>query len=155
LNDVKNKEDRMTSTLLELERKIQELQDIEAIKKLKAMYWNSVDAQRWDVLPGCFAEDIIFESPFFGRMEGKDYITKVLKRAMRNVKTLHQGHNPEIEITGSVSAKGRWVLNDCVQTTDNQLSRGYGRYEDDYIRENGTWKIKKSILTYVFQEKSS
>lgn len=145
----------MTGSFLELERKIQELQDIEAIKKLKARYWNSVDAQQWAVLADCFAEDVTFESPFFGRMEGRDYIVKVLKRAMRNVKTTHQGHNPEVEIIDSSSAKGRWALNDCVEMPDKQFSRGYGRYEDEYIKQDGTWKIMKSILTYIFQEKSS
>ncbi len=144
----------MTSTVLELERKIQELQDLEAIKQLKARYWSSVDAQQWDTLADCCTEDMVFENPFFGRMEGRDYIIKVLKRAMRNVKTAHQGHNPEIEIMDHSSAKGKWGLNDCVGTTDKQFSRGYGRYEDDYVKENGAWKIKKSVLTYVFQEKS-
>jgi hypothetical protein len=141
-------------TILDLERKIQVLEDIEAIKRLKAIYWNSVDTQQWDNLADCFAEDIVFESPFFARMEGRDYIVKVLKRAMRNVKTAHQGHNPQIEIIDNSAAKGRWVLNDCVGMADKQFSRGYGYYEDDYIRENGGWRIKKSVLTYTFQERS-
>jgi len=140
---------------LELERKVQELQDIEEIIKLKARYWRSVDTQQWDILAECFTENIIFESPFFDCMEGKTYVVKVLKRAMTNVKTFHQGHNPEIEITDRSSARGRWALNDCVETGDRQFSKGYGRYEDEYVKDGGAWKIKKSVLTYVFQEKST
>ncbi len=142
----------MTTAVLQLERKIQELQDIEAIKKLKARYWNSVDAQRWDDLADCFVEDTVFETSFFGRMEGKNHIIRVLKRAMKNVKTAHQGHNPEIEIISDSAASGRWALNDCVGTLGRQFSRGYGRYEDDYVKDNGAWKIKKSVLSYTFRE---
>ena len=131
------------------------LEDLEAIKKLKARYWSSVDAHQWEALADCCAADMVFENPFFGRMEGRDYIIKVLKRAMRNVKTAHQGHNPDIDIIDNSSAKGTWALNDCVGMADQQFTRGYGRYEDDYVKENGAWKIKKSALTYVFQEKSA
>jgi hypothetical protein len=139
----------------ELERRIQVLEDIEAIRKLKARYWNSVDAKQWENLAECYAEDVVFESPFLGKMEGRDYIVKVLKRAMRNIKTAHQGHNPEIEIRDETAAWGKWALNDCVETPDNKILKGYGHYEEDYIKENGFWKIKKSILTYVFRESSS
>jgi len=144
----------VTTRVLELERKIQELQDIEAIKKLKARYWNDVDAQQWDDLADCFSQDTVFDTPFFGRMEGRDHIIRVLKRAMRDVKTAHQGHNPEIEIIDSSSAKGRWALNDCVGTGSKQFSRGYGCYEDEYVKDNGAWKIKQSVLTYTFQERT-
>ncbi len=97
------------NTISDLERKIQVLEDIEAIKKLKAKYWNSVDTKQWDNLADCYTEDVVFDSPHLGRMEGRDFIVKVLKRAMKNVKTAHQGHNPEIEIIDNVTAKGRWA----------------------------------------------
>jgi ketosteroid isomerase-like protein len=138
----------------DLEHRIRVLEDIEAIKRLKAKYWNSVDNRQWDSLTECYAPDVVFESPQLGRMEGRDYIVKVLKRAMKNVKTAHQGHNPEIEISGDSAARGRWALNDRVEMPDNKFFKGYGRYEDEYIKENGAWKIKSSLLTYIFQESS-
>ena len=139
-------------TLSDLERKIQILEDIEAIKKLKARYWNSVDTQQWDNLADCYAEDVIFESPHLGRVEGRDFIVKVLKRAMKNVKTAHQGHNPEIDITAETTATGRWALNDRVEMADRKIFQGCGHYEEDYIKQAGRWKIKRSRLTYIFQE---
>jgi ketosteroid isomerase-like protein len=142
------------SMLSDLERKIQILEDIEAIKRLKAKYWNSVDNKQWDNLADCLTEDFVFESPQLGLMEGKNYIVKVLKRATKSVRTAHQGHNPEIEITGETIARGRWALNDRVETADNQFIKGYGQYEEEYIKENGSWKINKSRLTYIFQESS-
>lgn len=139
----------------DLQRRIQVLEDIEAIKKLKAKYWNSVDTKQWEGLTECYTADVIFECPLLGRVEGRDFIVKVLKRSMKNVKTAHQGHNPEIEIISETTARGKWALNDHVEMPDNQFFKGYGHYEDDYVKENGFWKIKKSILTYAFQESSN
>ena len=140
------------SAISDLERRIQVLEDKEAIKKLKAQYWHSVDNKQWDNLAECFTEDVVFESPHLVKMEGRDFIVKVLKRAMKNVKTAHQGHNPVIEITVDNTASGRWALNDRVELPDNKFFQGYGYYEEEYVKENGSWKIKTSKLTYIFQD---
>jgi hypothetical protein len=137
-----------------LESRIRTLEDIEAIKRLKAKYWNSVDTKQWENLAECFAVDAVFASPFLGEMTGRDHILRVLKRAMKNVKTSHQGHNPEIEIIDRTTARGRWALNDHVEMPGSLSMAGYGHYEEDYINENGAWKIKRSKLTYIFQEGS-
>ncbi len=86
------------STLADLEKKIRVLEDIEAIKRLKARYWNSVDTKQWDDLADCYSEDVVFECPYLGEMEGREFIIKVLKRSMKNVKTSHLVHTPYIEI---------------------------------------------------------
>jgi hypothetical protein len=138
----------------DLERRVRVLEDIEAIKRLKARYWNSVDNQQWDNLAACYAEDVVFESPWLGRMEGSGHIVRVLKRAMKNIRTAHQGHNPDIEIQSDTSARGRWALNDRVEMPDNKCLQGYGHYEDEYIKENGAWKIKSSVYTYLLQKNS-
>ena len=142
------------SAMPDLERRIQALEDVEAIKKLKARYWYAVDTRQWDELATCFAGDAVFDVPRLGRMEGGALIVKVLKRAMRNVTTAHQGHNPEIEVTGDATARGRWALNDRVRLPDGGSLNGCGHYDEEYVKENGSWKIRKSRLTYVFQEAS-
>lgn len=140
------------STMPDLEHRIRILEDIEAIKNLKARYWRSVDLQQWDNLADCYTEDVVFDDAHFGKMEGRSYIVKVLKRAMKNVKTVHQGHNSEIEILDDTTARGRWTLNDRVATSDRVVMTGYGIYEDTYLKVGGSWKIKYSKLTYIFQE---
>jgi ketosteroid isomerase-like protein len=136
----------------DIERRIRILEDIEAIKNLKARYWRSVDLQQWENLADCYTEDVVFDDAHFGRMEGRSYIVKVLKRAMRNIKTIHQGHNPEIEVLDDTTARGRWTLNDRVETPDGVVMAGYGIYEDDYVKLGDSWKIRSSKLTYIFQE---
>ena len=139
------------SELTDLEVRLQNLEDIEAIKTLKAKYWNSIDSKQWDSLSECYAEDVVFDDAHFGRLEGRDYIVKVLKRAMKNIRTSHHGHNPEIEIITNTSARGRWAMNDCIEIPDQRTMQGYSFYQDEYIKVNGFWKIKKSKLTYLIQ----
>jgi ketosteroid isomerase-like protein len=141
--------------LSDLEKRIHRLEDIEAIKRLKAKYWNSVDRKDWDRLAECLAEDCTFDTPQLKAMQGRDFIVKVLQRAMRDVKTAHQGHNPEIEILTETTAAGRWALNDRVEIQGGKSFSGYGHYDEEYAKENGAWKICKSRLTYLFQENPS
>ncbi len=142
------------SIISDLEHRIQTIENIEAIRRLKAKYWNSIDIKQWETLSECYAEDVIFDDAHFGRMEGRDYIVKVLKRAMKSVSTAHHGHNPEIEILTDTTARGRWALNDWVKIDGQDFMKGCSLYEDEYVKVNGSWKIKKSKLTYLFQEKS-
>jgi hypothetical protein len=140
------------NNLSELEKRIRILEDIEAIKKLKAKYWNSVDRKQWQDLAACLTGDCSFDSPQLHVMEGREYIVKVLQRAMRGVITAHQGHNPQIEILTETTAKGRWALNDRVEMSNHRYFRGYGHYEDEYLKQDDQWKIRKSKLSYIFQE---
>ena len=139
------------SELSELERKIQGLEDFEAIKRLKARYWNSLDNKQWETLADCYAEDVIFDDAHLGRMEGREHIIRVLKRAMKDIRTSHQGHNPEIEIITESSARGRWAMQDFVEISDRKSIQGYSIYEDEYVKINGSWQIKKSKLYYLIQ----
>jgi ketosteroid isomerase-like protein len=143
------------SDAAEMERRLSRLEDLEAIKRLKAKYWNSVDRHEWDKLAECLTEDCSFETPMMAPMQGRDFIVRVLKRAMRTVTTAHQGHNPEIEIESDGAAHGRWALNDLVRTPEGGLLKGYGHYEEQYVKQDGAWKIRSSRLTYLFQAKES
>ena len=43
----------------DLESRLAALEDIEAIKKLKARYLRCVDNRLWDEMNECFAEDVV------------------------------------------------------------------------------------------------
>ena len=139
----------------ELERRIQVLEDIEAIKRLKAKYWHCVDGKDWDGLGDCLAEDFVFDNPHLGVMEGRDYVVKVLKKIMKDVTTSHQGHTPEIDIISEAVAVGRWALNDRVETPDKGFFSGRGIYQEEYIKVDGRWKISRSKLTYALRDSST
>ena len=71
-----------------------------------------------------------------------------------HVLTVHHGHNAEIDLTGDTTATGRWALNDYVLNTQtNKGTRGYGHYEDEFVKADGGWKMKKVTVAHVCKER--
>ena len=137
--------------LQELRARIRTLEDIEAIKKLKARYWLSVDRKLWDEFGECFTEDAIMDVPPVTHWQGRKEIVQTLSKVLSTFITVHQGHHADIEITSETTAKGIWAMYDNLQ--DKRLNtklEGYGFYEDEYVKENGRWKIKNLKLTRFF-----
>ena len=141
----------------DLEVRITALEDIEAIKKMKAKYWRSVDKSLLDDLAECFTEDAVADFGHHGPFQGKEAIMDFFKQgrdpAHDPVTRTHQGHNPEIELTGDTTAKGVWQL--WFYAIDNQSNRGRrsaGYYADEYVKEAGQWKHKDTSISYVFRE---
>ena len=58
----------------DLEQRIAQLEDIEAIKKLKANYCLHVDHANEEGWVSLFTEDAVWESDKFGRFEGREAI---------------------------------------------------------------------------------
>ena len=56
----------------DLEERIAQLEDIEAIKKLKASYCLHVDHANEEGWVSLFTEDAVWESDKFGRFEGRE-----------------------------------------------------------------------------------
>ena len=137
-----------------LERRIQAIEDVEAIKKVKIKYWNSLDDKRWDDLADCFTEDFVYESLARGKVEGRDKFMELVTKGLEHAVTVHQGHNPDIELTTDTTARARWAINYYEKYPD-RFVRGYGYYEDQYVKHNGNWKIKSSLDVARFIENSS
>jgi hypothetical protein len=129
------------------------LLDTEAIKKLKAKYWRCVDNKLWDELAEVFTEDATLE---YGTTnpKGREAIIEFLKNSTGNKKivTIHQGHNPEIEIIDEAKAKGIWALHDYLIFGSRMSLNGWGYYHDEYVKINGEWKIKSTKITRIREE---
>ena len=64
--------------------------------------------------------------------------------------SIHHGHAPEIEITSDTTAKGRWQLYDCICNIPAKTAfMGWGYYEDEYVKEQGKWKIKITKISHM------
>ena len=138
--------------LNDIERRIRVLEDIEAIRKLKSKYWRCVDRKLWDEIVECFTEDMVL-SVFSKLIEGRNECVQFLKDGMTQIISAHQGHQAEIEITSESTAKATWVLNDLLLDMQPGVNfTGFGYYEDEYVKEDGNWKIKRSKLAYYFTQ---
>ena len=137
--------------LQELRARVRVLEDIEAIRKLKARYWLSVDRKLWDDFGECFTEDAVMDVPPVTHWQGRKEIVQSLSKILASFITVHQGHHVDIELTSDTTAKAIWAMYDNLQDKRlNTKMEGYGFYEDEYVKENGRWKIKKLKLTRFF-----
>jgi uncharacterized protein (TIGR02246 family) len=127
---------------------LQELLDIEAIKQLKARYFRCMDTKDWDGFRNVFTADAVLEAEGRHR-EGGDNIAAFISKLLADVATVHHGHMPEITITGPDTATGIWAMFDYVEFPKHPEAsfRGYGHYIEEYVREDGDWRIRRLILT--------
>jgi hypothetical protein len=124
------------------------LEEIEAIKRLKARYFRLMDTKQWDQWGDVFTEDAhLAASPdpnetFHGRTD----IVKRVSAVLRDARTVHHGHMPEIELTGPDTAIGIWAMYDFVDMPQLVL-HGWGHYHEEYAKQGGAWRIRRSRLT--------
>ena len=133
-----------------------ELQEIEAIKQLKYRYFRFLDTKSWGELADCFVPDAssAYDEGRYA-FAGRDAIIGFLKRALgrASLVTMHHGHHPEITLTSATTATGIWYLEDLVIDTDrNTMLRGAAFYRDEYVREDGAWKLRATGYRRTFEE---
>ena len=141
--------------LSELEKRIRVIEDIEAIKKLKAKYFRCVDKKLWEEMETVLTEDAVADYGMgIELLQGRKAIMEFLKKNLDrdSMISVHQGHNPEIEITSDTTARGVWVLNDRLIIQTIATLNGWRYYEDEYVKLNGEWKKKSTKITNILEE---
>lgn len=141
--------------LEELKNRLETLEAVEAIKKLKARYCQRADERDAEGFANLFTEDGVFEGGTFGRGQGWAGVATFLRGVQQQSLpfALHYVMNPIIEVRGD-TATGRWyLLEPCTMVTEGSQTQavwGTARYEEEYVKVNGEWKFKKVHLMPVF-----
>lgn len=135
----------------ELAQRVQEQEDIEAIKKLKARYCLYVDTGEPDKVADLFVEQAVWDGGVVGRYEGREAIRTFMRNLPQLLSfALHYVMNPLIEIQGD-RATGQWYLSEpCTMVKGNQAVWGTARYEDRYVKVGGEWKFQEVRLIPAF-----
>jgi hypothetical protein len=138
----------------ELEKQVRILTDIEAIRKLKAVYFRSVDQNLWDELEEVFTGDATADYGPDIKLEGRKAIIDFLKKTVGRdtFTTAHHGHNAEIEITGEATARAKWALQDRLIITGISTLTGWGYYDEEYVKQDGRWRIKSTAISRLLEE---
>jgi uncharacterized protein (TIGR02246 family) len=125
------------------------MDDIEAIKQLKARYFRTLDTKDWDGYRQVFTDDVVMDTTEAGGtiVTGVDELLAFLGDALAGTTTVHQGHMPEIALTSGTTATGVWALHDIVIWPDGTRLDGFGHYHEAYVKGDGQWRIKTSKLT--------
>ena len=144
---------------------IEMLLAIEEIKKLKARYFQRLDAKDWEGLANLFTADAVIDYSGHPRdlmqHHGRNDITPApegwvfiggkaavsfLSPLLADVISVHHGHDPQVTITGADSATGFWSLYDRLEFA-SEVYHGYGHYQEVYRLEGGRWLISGLVLT--------
>ena len=129
--------------LAQLEQRLTRMEDLEAIKQLKARYCAICDDDHNpDQITTLFVADGIWEAGF-GTAQGHAELRQLFQRAQQRISSSHHMvTNPIIEVEGN-RAKGTWYFLGLFTERANNEARWVAlRYEDDYIKVNGTWKYQ-------------
>ncbi len=133
-----------------------DLQEIEAITRLKYTYCRCLDEKRWDEMAQCLTEDATAaysdgQYSFAGRPAIMQFLRDAL--AGHHMVTSHRVHQPEIDLTSATTATGIWALDDIViETNANIVIRGAAFYHDEYAKVGGLWKIRHTGYRRIYEE---
>jgi hypothetical protein len=149
-------------TMADLEKRIKNIEDVEAIKQLHYKYILGLNEQDFESMIECFADDII-EEGILPRQKhnGKAALAKMLRKMAQDQKAekLWKGGqqliHPIITVDGD-NAKGIWTwfrLGMPHEFTSRQgrqvmlMEPWEARYDMEYRKINGEWKMSKLIFT--------
>jgi SnoaL-like domain len=125
------------------------MDDVEAIKQLKARYCRLMDTKDWVAFRQLFTEDVEVDSSASGGsvVTGADAFLEFLVDAIGDVVTVHQCHTPEIDTSSHTTATGVWAMEDMLRFPDGSELHGYGHYHETYEKSSEGWRISSSKLT--------
>jgi len=127
-----------------LAARITRLEDLEAIKQLKARYCEICDDDHDpERITGVFTEDGIWEGKGIGRAEGHEEIRALFERFQKAIRfSQHMTMNPVIEVDGE-SARGTWYFfGPFTMEEGNQALWQACRYHEQYRKAAGKWLIQ-------------
>ena len=142
----------------DIEKRIQVLEDLEAIKTLKALYCYLVDAaiagdsSKWDELLEHFADDAWADFELLGRYEGIEGVSGLFKETVASLLSYsaHMVSNPILQVNGD-EARGKWYVHvPLTGKSENMAGWLQGRYDEEYVKKNGEWKWKSITATFDF-----
>ena len=134
-----------------LQAKAQRIKDSNDIKRLQRAYGYYLDEAMWDELSDLFSDDASVEYARDGLYRGKDRIREYFYRLGNMRSGLEEGQlnehfqlMPVITLSeDGMTARGRWRAVILAGRFQEAALWGEGPYENEYVKDNGVWKISK------------
>jgi hypothetical protein len=140
---------------------IDDLLEIESIRKLRILYSYYLDAGELDALVDLFTDDAVCEFGPYGVWTGKPMIAENYEKVERPIlekgpfQSLHANTNHWVELTGPGEAVGRLYLIDLAvgRPANENPMIWLGAYDEAYRKVGGAWKICRSSLQFMWPER--
>jgi hypothetical protein len=143
----------------ELEAKVAELYDREAIRDLRFRYHECINEAQMAEIPDLFTEDGELEFGYLGHAKGREQIMKFFgglagerttdgspRRGLYRVKQFI--HNHVLHVHGD-RADGYAYL-EAKPVYNGEAYVVAARYNDEYVKRDGRWRFSKMSLTPFF-----
>ena len=126
-----------------LERRMDVLENIELIKKLKARYVRACDLKKPDEIRDCFIQDADIDFTLAKWDNRDDFVDYYIRWGTPVTKIdIHHAMNGVVEITGPDTASGVWSLFYYGINQDNGMAvQAANTYWDRYVFREGRWWI--------------
>ena len=138
----------------DLERRVQILEDIEAIKQLKAEYADACDDMyNPERMKDLFTKDAVWdgEKEGFGKHVGLDAICKFMTEVKDGLQFgVHWFLQPRIKLTSETEAEGVWYLWQTSTMASGKDIFLSGLEFDKYRKDNGVWKMSYMELKLFY-----
>jgi hypothetical protein len=137
--------------IVDLQAEADKIEAVSAVRRLQRAYGYYVDKAEWDQVADLFADDGTIEIGLDGVYVGKERIRKYLYALGGGQKGLREGElNEHMQLQPFVtvaadgqSAKARWRAFIMAGQHGKSAVWGEGPYENEYVKQDGVWKIKK------------
>lgn len=134
-----------------LEERKRRIEDSNAIKRLQRAYAYYMEEALWDEVLQLFSEDATFEFARDGVYVGKARIRDYLHALGDGQQGLREGQltdhlmlMPVLTLADDgMTARARWNTIMLLGTHGMEASWGEGPYENEYVKEDGIWRISK------------
>lgn len=134
-----------------LKDKVRRIKDSNDIKRLQRIFGYYFDRGLWDEMKDLFSDDAVLEYARDGVYVGKERIKEYFYAFGGNQSGLREGQlnehfqlMPVITLSNDgMTAKGRWRDLSLQGQYGETAFWGEGPYENEYVKEDGIWKISK------------
>lgn len=133
---------------IDLAARLGALEDLEAIRQLKARYFLACDRKDGAAMRDCFvAGEVLIDYGAIGVFRDRDALVDVFERLAghAHIVEMHHGVNPRIELLDAQHASASWGLHfQQIDTRAHRLTQLGGVYDDAYRKEGGVWRIART-----------
>ena len=135
---------------------LQQLSDLEAIKRLKYAYCRCIDTANIEELKTLLTEDASVDyrgGSYTFQTAGRDKIIEAIRYAFHaDAVAVHNVNHPEIDFVSDTEATGIWYLKDWFLDLHHKIiTDGTALYRDRYVKQGGKWLIEHASYTRIYE----
>jgi hypothetical protein len=128
------------------------MDDIEAIKHVKARYGRAADTKDWALLRTTVTEDFFVDTGPSGKGATRGVDAFIERVGTNPSVTVHHAVMPEIELTSPTTATGIWAVHLFATIPGGGTMDAFGHYHDTYQKVDGEWKLHSLRLEWQHRE---